>query len=411
MTWRAWMFLWSVLLAGAALGCAFAPDFLNTIPDWRLFGILTVLATVAQLFEAEHGRQSFYPHFVFFFAGVLLLPPFLFVLLVIAAHLIEWAKERLLKSEHLRAWYIQPFNIATHIIAGAAAHQLIALAQPPSGSIALLPPFVAIVAVLLYVVINHLLVGLALLLARGISLQASGVFAIDSLLLDTIMACLGCVVAVLWGVNPWWVMLALSPLALMYKALMVPQLKQEARTDGKTGLLNARHFNQAFTAEFERARRLNRPMAFIMADIDLLRTINNTYGHLAGDAVLTGIAGIIRENLRTDDIAGRFGGEEFAIALPETELRGARALAERLRAVIEAADFTVSTSQTPIRATMSMGVACFPHDATTQVDLIHQADVSVYHAKAQGRNRVVCAAGVPRAIKLEHQSTRKIVSR
>jgi diguanylate cyclase (GGDEF)-like protein/putative nucleotidyltransferase with HDIG domain len=373
-------------------------------PDWLLFGVLTILATAAQLFEAEHGRQSFYPHFVFFFAGVLLLPPALFFLLVIIPHLVEWAKERLAHSQHLRAWYIQPFNIATHMIAGMAAQALVAALSEKTGETWALPSlFVVVIAVLLYVATNHLLIGLALLLARRISLRDSGVFSVDSLLPDIVMACVGCIVAALWHPNPWWVVLALSPLLLMYKALLVPQLKHEAQTDGKTGLLNARHFNELFTAEFERARRFNRPLAFLMADLDLLRAINNTYGHLAGDAVLAGVAKIIRDTLRADDIPGRFGGEEFAIVLPETGRHGALVLAERLRAAIESAGFTAATNAAPIRATMSIGIACFPQDAASQTDLVHQADVAVYQAKFQGRNRVVCAADVPHALKLEYE--------
>src|SRR5439155_194927 len=138
---------------------------------------------------------------------------------------------------------------------------------------------------------------------------------------------------------------------LMYKALSIPQLKQEAQTDGKTGLWNARHFSALFTAEMERATRFERPLTVLMADLDLLRNINNTYGHLAGDIVLSGIGKIISENIREYDIAGRFGGEEFAIVLPETGPVEAVQLAERLRSAVEAVSFEVSTSSVPIHAT------------------------------------------------------------
>jgi diguanylate cyclase (GGDEF)-like protein len=191
---------------------------------------------------------------------------------------------------------------------------------------------------------------------------------------------------------------------------MIPQLKQEAQTDGKTGLWNARHFTKLFTAEMERAQRFNRPLTVIMADLDLLRNINNTYGHLAGDIVLSGIGQIIKENIREYDIAGRFGGEEFAIVLPETGPAEAQALAERLRAAVEVATFQVATSQTPISCTMSIGVACCPWDATTVTELIHEADVAVYQAKLRGRNCVICAADVPHSVKLEHAPSGERVS-
>jgi diguanylate cyclase (GGDEF)-like protein len=139
-----------------------------------------------------------------------------------------------------------------------------------------------------------------------------------------------------------------------------------------------------------------------VADLDLLRNINNTSGHLAGDVVLSGIGQRIRESIREYDIAGRFGGEEFVIALPETGPHEAHEVAERLRQTIADASFAVATSPVPIRATMSLGVACFPGDATTQKNLIHAADVAVYQAKIQGRNRVVCSVDVAHAIKTQH---------
>jgi len=181
----------------------------------------------------------------------------------------------------------------------------------------------------------------------------------------------------------------------------VPRLEREARTDAKTGLWNTRHFNELFAAELERARRFNRPLSVIMADLDLLRNINNTYGHLAGDVVLTGVGQIIRQTVREYDLASRFGGEEFCIVLLEAEQAGAQAFAERLRRAIEAATFEVATSPQPIHVTMSLGVACFPGDATTTTDLTHAADIAVYQAKLAGRNRVVCAADVPHSDKLE----------
>src|SRR5205085_3337223 len=105
----------------------------------------------------------------------------------------------------------------------------------------------------------------------------------------------------------------------------------EARLDPKTGLFNARHLEFALADEMDRARRFGRPLSVLVADLDLLRNVNNTYGHLAGDAVLTTIGKIFRSHLRSYDVATRFGGEEFAILLPETGEESALAIAERIR--------------------------------------------------------------------------------
>ena len=132
-----------------------------------------------------------------------------------------------------------------------------------------------------------------------------------------------------------------------------------------------------------------------MADLDLLRDINNTYGHLAGDAVLKGIADVSRAQLRHYDVPARFGGEEFSILLPETPVEQALEIAERIRRAVADKRFEVETSSEPIRATISIGVSGFPGDAVDANALIHQADLAVYRAKIQGRNRVLGASSEP----------------
>jgi diguanylate cyclase (GGDEF)-like protein len=134
-----------------------------------------------------------------------------------------------------------------------------------------------------------------------------------------------------------------------------------------------------------------------MADLDLLREINNTYGHLAGDAVLMGIAKVFRSHLRHYDVPARFGGEEFCILLPETPVEEALEIAERIRKAVSETPFEVETSSQPIRATVSIGVAAFPRDGVDANELIHQADLAVYRAKLQGRNRVLDASAEPLA--------------
>jgi diguanylate cyclase (GGDEF)-like protein/putative nucleotidyltransferase with HDIG domain len=402
MSHRAWVYIWGVLTTGTLLsGLAYFGPAAST-QQWLTFAALTLFATLSQFFEAEApGRQYYYPHMIFFFAGALLLDPFLFALLILIPHLIEWAKERLAGSVHLRAWYIQPFNISVHIIAGLTAYWIHASLNPNASYISLVSVIATTLAALTYVALNHMLIGMALVLARGVSWRESGVLAFENLLTDFIMIYLGSIVAVLWGMNPFLIIPALLPLVLMYRALLIPALKHQARIDGKTGLLNARHFAEVFAEELERTRRARRPLAMIMADLDLLRVVNNTYGHLAGDVVLAGIGEAIRKTIRGNDIAGRFGGEEFAIILPELQPAEAHALAERIRLAIEALRFDVATSPTPIRATMSLGVACFPADGDSTASLTQAADVAVYQAKLNGRNRVVMVADVPHSIKLE----------
>src|SRR4029079_10329291 len=120
-----------------------------------------------------------------------------------------------------------------------------------------------------------------------------------------------------WHGNPWLIPFAVAPLLLIHRSLSVPRLQEEARVDAKTGLFNARHFATALNEELTRAARFERPLSLVMADLDLLRDINNTYGHLAGDAVLQGIAEVFRAHLRHYDVHARLGGGEFVLLLPE----------------------------------------------------------------------------------------------
>ncbi|HEY7560582.1 MAG TPA: diguanylate cyclase, partial [Gaiellaceae bacterium] len=248
---------------------------------------------------------------------------------------------------------------------------------------------------IVFVGLNHLLLATMLHLARGHTLRETGLFSTESLSTDFVLALLGVAFAGLWDWNPWLLPTAVAPLILVHRSLSVPALQQEARVDPKTGLFNARFFADALREELDRSQRSGLPLSVVMADLDLLRDINNAYGHLAGDTVLKGIADVFQAHLRHSDIPARFGGEEFAILLPETPPQQAFEVAERIRRAVADQPFDIETSSEPIRATISMGIACFPKDAVDANELVHQADLAVYRAKLQGRNRVLSASSEP----------------
>jgi len=403
MSSRARAYIGGVLLLGTMLaGWALFVSTPSTF-QWSTFAALTALAILTQLLKILWPNQNLgQAKLVFLFAGVFLLPPSLFVMLVIIPHVTEWARARLVKTSGLRNWYIQPFNIATHIIAGSAAYWISGVLRATMTTfLAPISLFAAIAAILVYVALNDLLIATVFVLAQNISWQESGILDVESLLSDAVLLCLGYILAVLWKIVPWLLPLALAPLMLIWRALTIPQLKKDAQTDTKTGLLNARYFSRSLASELQRARRLEQPLSVIMADLDLLRTVNNTYGHLAGDAALAAVGRIIRDTVGSYGIAGRFGGEEFSIVLPKMTATEARSLAERMREAVASDSIVVSTNPMPIHVTMSLGVASFPIDAVTSKDLIHEADVAVYQAKLRGRNCVICSSDVPRSVRLE----------
>src|SRR5215217_3077545 len=356
---------------------------------WPTFLVLASCAAIAQLFVVRTPRdQSYHTTIVFLIPAAMLLPPELVALMGVVQHIPEWLKVRY-------PWYIQGFNIANYTLNGLAAWGAVQIVESwnlnPDVTFAL----AGLAASVVFVTLNHVLLATMLHFARGHSLRETGLFSGDSLSTDFVLAALGVAFASLWRWNPYLLPTAVAPLLLIHRSLSVPALQEEARVDPKTGLFNARHFATELREELARAQRFRRPMAVIMADLDLLRDINNSYGHLAGDAVLKGIADIFRTELRPYDVAARFGGEEFAILLPETTPETALEIAERIRRAVAEHLFEVETSSEPIRATISLGVAGYPKDGADPNELIHQADLAVYRAKLQGRNRVLGASSEP----------------
>lgn len=158
-----------------------------------------------------------------------------------------------------------------------------------------------------------------------------------------------------------------------------------AVTDGLTNVANRKQLDAILTEEIPRARRYERELSLLMLDIDYFKNINDSFGHLAGDYVLTGLAAMLQGRLRPNDKLGRFGGEEFCAILPETSLAGAVRIAEDLRQLVE--DHVFVASDERIRVTISIGVAAL--DARMErEDLYRSADERLYDAKRLGRNRV-----------------------
>jgi two-component system cell cycle response regulator len=180
--------------------------------------------------------------------------------------------------------------------------------------------------------------------------------------------------------------------ALRTKYLM-ELLAKRAMIDGLTGLWNRACFEQRLASEMSLARRSQRPLSCAMLDLDHFKKINDTHGHPFGDEVLRGVAQLIQETCRAEDVPCRYGGEEFVLLLPNTPLAGAMALAERIRAAVSEYPFVARRARVPV--TCSIGIADnflgAPDEAAGNNSLIDLADQALYRAKHEGRNRAVGA--------------------
>lgn len=173
------------------------------------------------------------------------------------------------------------------------------------------------------------------------------------------------------------------------------QLAALALTDPITDLWNHRFFQDQLKAEVERARRHQRELSLIMIDIDHFKMWNDQCGHPAGDALLREVAALLLKGVRNIDWVARYGGDEFAIILPETKVEDAFDIAERLRKNFEQA----ATSKSSTKLTLSLGIASLPSHALSPQDLIQAADQTLYKSKSEGRNQTKIAAGLGTLIK------------
>jgi diguanylate cyclase (GGDEF)-like protein len=217
------------------------------------------------------------------------------------------------------------------------------------------------------------------------------VFGREPLYNDGAEICTG--VLVTYGVagNPLLALAALPVVTLLQRSLRHVQLVNDSRADSKTGLLNAATWEREATVELTRAVRTRTPMAVALLDIDRFKVINDTYGHLVGDQVIKEIARTLSSMLREYDLAGRFGGEEFSLLLPQTRAVDAFRIAERVRANIAGLSIIApgATGGERVHVTVSIGVAALDSGSVRRLaELMAAADAALYRAKADGRDQV-----------------------
>jgi diguanylate cyclase (GGDEF)-like protein len=298
--------------------------------------------------------------------------------------------------------YRRLFSSAALGLAGAAAsvtfHRLWPDAADKSGIEGWLAhPAVALTAVgcaALFGVVNSCIVAVAAHLAEPEAALSQVLWDKETLLLDLTEACVGILVAITCALSPFLLLVALPPVILLQRSLMHQQLQAAARTDPKTGLLNAAAWQREADAEVSRALHAGTPggsVAVLLIDVDHFKRVNDTYGHLVGDEVLRGLAAELRQQVRDSDIVGRFGGEEFTVLLPRTYARVALAIAERLRR--GASVMSVFAGETRIGVTVSIGIAVLGQHGRDLFELLAAADLALYRAKDAGRNQVCLYGG------------------
>jgi diguanylate cyclase (GGDEF)-like protein len=312
-----------------------------------------------------------------------------------------------------RAWrqwvplHRQLFSVATVVLACIAVGALLDSVDP-----AQTPLWLVLVAMVLFMAVNTGLIAAVVAVSAPLAGPATLFGPPDENLLELGMLCMGALTAIAIALNPVLLLLMLLPLYVVLRAALIRPLEAAASTDGKTGLLNA----ATWVAEAERVlagtEGAERAGGVLMLDLDHFKAVNDTYGHAVGDHVLTAVADALRRLVRTHDLVGRMGGEEFVV-LPRRAVSGARSVelesvelevvAERIRAHVADLRLEVPTLRGPLVVTgltVSIGGAVASVHGSDLAALLQTADTALYAAKRAGRNtvRTAVASSVPSSV-------------
>jgi diguanylate cyclase (GGDEF)-like protein len=391
----------AALLVGVELG-----SLRLTVRDILMTGALVLLGLVhteiASKVERMRRRVSDTSYYdlssVWTFAAALLLPPPLAATVVVAVYLHLWVRVwRPAKTQLYRNIY----TAAAVVLAAQAAHGVVSTSggvpRWSTGAVGLAVLALAIVA---YALVNNILVITVIAMqdmpATGRGRVRHLLGKVDDIALEMATLSLGALTAVSVTLNPWLVLLVLVPLVVLHRADMARQLEQRAAMDGKTGLLNAAAWHDKAERALRRAQRQGAAAGVLILDLDHFKSVNDTYGHLAGDAVLAAVAATLRTEVREGDVVGRFGGEEFVVLLRDLDLTSAgqrqmATIAERIRARIAELVVAVHTPDGPLTIdglSTSVGAVFDLGRTCTLQQVLGAADAALYSAKRDGRNLV-----------------------
>jgi diguanylate cyclase (GGDEF)-like protein len=326
---------------------------------------------------------------VWTFAGALVLPAGYAAVLAVIMALDVWVRRQKASGQYI---YRKVYSAATIVLACLAASTVRQYVEHHVSSV---PPGLAtaiaiVVAAIAYTIVNRMLIVLAAQLSNpSVRVPIIGAASENALELSTL--CLATMTAIVLLHQPALSVLVLLPMVLLQRGALFKQLETAAAIDAKTGLLNAVAWQEAARRELARLDRERATAGLLLIDLDHFKSVNDSYGHLVGDAALQAVGHRLKRELRPYDVIGRFGGEEFVALLPRIDTAGAMATAERIRSAIGAIGIGEFVPDAAGTLAASVGLALYPVHGDQLEDLLRSADSALYFAKRAGRNRVAIA--------------------
>jgi diguanylate cyclase (GGDEF)-like protein len=383
----------------------------DILPTVALCGCTIAYTELSRPIEKMREQFAGIPHIgldtVWMFAAVLVVQPALATVVIFLSFFYRWA--RVQRNPLFR----RTFSTTATAVSGYAAvaflwltcgHAVTPFATMPRD----ITTFLLVTAAgLVYLAVNTVLMTVAVYYGAGHTRIRDAMGSAWDYALEGATIALGILLA--WALAAWPIALLfiVGITLVLHRSVLIRQLRVQARTDRKTGLLNSESWKEVAGNELDRAGRAHASTSLLMIDLDNFKSINDRFGHLEGDRWLKEVADMLTSEVRGGDLVGRYGGEEFVVLLPETTIEHAEAIAERIRVRIAdtAVPLGVNSPERTRHGTVSIGIATSPIHGHTLVDVIGAADKAMYRAKGAGRNRVsLSSAGPPRPLELDEPS-------
>ncbi|HLN65285.1 MAG TPA: diguanylate cyclase [Symbiobacteriaceae bacterium] len=382
-------FVWACDAAGLAIA-VWSLGQLRVVPaaEWGSFAVWAAVLCVSHLRGVVHfvglnvnaGWQGAVDY-----AAAMILPLPLFCLAVGLRFLLAVAMR--IRRQHPEPWLGPDFNAANILLNATAAVTVGAWLTRSAGESHLVSALSLLATAATFILVQIALTTALLALDQRKPWRKVGSLDQDVLISDGIMVTAGALMAHIYRSNPYLMVITFLLLLFLHKTLVRINEAKLAYVDGKTGIYNYRHFDESLAELFRKSLQSKRPLALVFGDMDHLRDINNTHGHMVGDQAIAAVARAFLNKGGPEAVACRFGGEEFVLVLPGYTKAEAAAVAELVRQSVAETAIPLDSGEM-LRVTISLGAAAFPEDAGAVEDLIKAADAAVYDAKQSGRNRV-----------------------